>query len=143
MSDHHPIFGHTITNQRLGHHQHPLALHGPIVHIKSVIKTVEEDVRVQGVAHHHLLIHQTAVFDVRGGDPSIVKDEIFCSIRYGDSWGLNGPIPDLQAGQVIELQGEYIDKNHAYPSVGNPGDPVLHFTHHPVGFVIYQGVRYE
>jgi hypothetical protein len=41
------------------------------------------------------------------------------------------------------MQVEYIDVNHAFPSVGNLGDGVLQFTKYPLGFAIYQGKRYE
>nr|WP_254918752.1 hypothetical protein [Bacillus cereus] len=74
---------------------------------------------------------------------STIPDELFCAIRYGDDEGFGESISGLESDNPIELQGVYIDKNHAYPSIGNPGDPVLHFIHHPVGFVIYNGKRYE
>lgn len=139
----HPIFGHTLANQSLPHHKYPQSLHAPLVHVKALIKQVEPAAKIHGVSHYHLLINQIRVISIHGADPSIVTDEAFVAIRYGDKMGLREPIKGLEAGQPIELQGEYIDKNHAYPSVGNPGDPVLHFTHHPVGFVIYKGKRYE
>lgn len=124
-------------------HKHPISLHAPVVHVKAVIKTVEQEADVHGVAHYHLLVNQIQVLSIEGGDASMVSDEAFCAIRYGDSEGISKPIPGLKAGNPIELQGEYIDKNHIYPTVGNPGDPVIHFTHHPVGFVVYEGQRYE
>ena len=52
---------------------------------------------------------------------------------------------NLRPGQPIELQGEYVDSGHAYPTQDNDGHPplsVLHFTHHPVGYVIYDGQHY-
>ncbi|WCK56884.1 hypothetical protein PP175_20825 [Aneurinibacillus sp. Ricciae_BoGa-3] len=139
----HPIFGHTLSNERLPFHVNPLSLHGPLVHLKGTIKKVEPDVTFHGTSHYHLIINHIELISIKGADPSIVTDECFCAIRYGDKLGLGQPIEGLAEGQLIELQGEYIDKNHAYPSLGNPGDPVLHFTHHPVGFVIYKGKRYE
>jgi hypothetical protein len=139
----HPIFNHYITDQFFEHQKHPISLHAPIVHVKAVIKKVEPEVKVQGVSHYHLLIHRIEVLAIEGADRSIVSDEAFCAIRYGDDLGISEPIPGLQEGNPIELQGEYIDANHAYPSIGNPGDPVIHFTHHPIGYVIYAGKRYE
>jgi hypothetical protein len=140
----HPFFGHTLTTIPLSEQNHPLSLHAPVVHLTAVIKQVEQDVTdQQGTSHMHFLIHQVQVISITGDDASMVSSEIFCAVRYGDSMGLSERIDGLEAGQAIEMQGEYIDINHAYPSVGNPGDPVLHFTHHPVGFVIYQGKRYE
>ena len=52
---------------------------------------------------------------------------------------------DLKAGEPIELQGEYIPIASAYPTDDNsdPVLPVLHFTHHPVGYVMYKGVHYS
>jgi hypothetical protein len=88
-------------------------------------------------------VNHIEVIDIRGAAPSLVTNEAFVAIRYGDREGLASPIPGLEAGKSIELQGEYIDLNHAYPTIGNPGDPVIHFTHHPVGFIVYQGYRYE
>lgn len=101
MSHHHfhPIFGHTIANEDMKHHSHPLSLNAPVVHVKAIIKKVEKDVQVQGVSHQHFLINQIVVIGIQGGDKSIVTDEVFVA--------------------------------------------VLHFTHHPVGFVIYKGMRYE
>ncbi|MBP0726665.1 hypothetical protein J5Y03_16015 [Bacillus sp. RG28] len=140
----HPFFGHTLTTNPLSEQNHPLSLHGPVVHLTAVIKLVEQDVTdQQGTSHMHFLINHVEVISVTGGDASMVSTEIFCAVRYGDSMGLSDRIDRLEEGQPIEMQGEYIDVNHAYPSVGNPGDAVLHFTHHPIGFVIYQGKRYE
>ncbi len=76
-------------------------------------------------------------------NPSEVEPEAFVAIRYGDSLGLPKPIPDLKEGADIEMQGEYIDRKHASKSRDNPGDPVLHFTHHPLGYVVYEGHKYE
>ncbi len=73
----------------------------------------------------------------------MIPDELFCAIRYWDNDGFGEPISGLESGNPIELEGVYIDKNHVYPSIGNPDDPVLYFTHHPVGFVIYNGKGYE
>ncbi|MFJ8356815.1 hypothetical protein ACIQ69_26860 [Bacillus paramycoides] len=114
-----------------------------VIHVKAVIKTVEENVKIHGVMHYHILINEITVIDIKGIDASKIPDEIYCAIRYGDEEGLGEPIIGLESGSPIELQGEYIEKNQAYSSIGNPGDPVLHFTHHPVGFVVYNGKRYE
>ncbi|MEH1790834.1 MAG: hypothetical protein V7L23_36025 [Nostoc sp.] len=39
------------------------------------------------------------------------------------------------AGELARMQDEYIDASIAYATEDNPGLSVLHFTHHPVGFV--------
>ncbi|GIM47053.1 hypothetical protein DNHGIG_26020 [Collibacillus ludicampi] len=143
-AEHHPHHGHTMADKHMEHHNHPISLRGPKVHVKAVIKKVEDDVNHHGVGHMHFLIGDLELISIEGADPSIVwKDEAFCAVRYGDQMGLSERIEGLKEGEPIEMQGEYIDKNHAYHTIGNPGDPVLHFTHHPVGFVIYGGKRYE
>jgi hypothetical protein len=139
----HPVFGHTLSTEYSIYHMDSLSLKGPILHIQAKILRVEPDVCVRRSMHHHLLVHQVRIVSIFGADPSIVSDEIFCAIRYGDARSFLNPIPELREGNPIELKGEYIDRNHAYPSVGNPGDPVLHFTHHPLGYVIYDNVYYE
>ena len=98
---------------------------------------------LKGGTHQHFLVHRIQVIDIDGAEKSLVTDEAFCAIRYGDNLGLKERIPDLKEGEEIELKGEYIDKNHALKGIGNPGDPVIHFTHHPVGFVNYHGNHYE
>ncbi|WP_169725445.1 S53 family peptidase [Alicyclobacillus contaminans] len=115
----------------------------PVIHISAIIRTVEPDETTHGASHHHLLVTVENVLQARGVSANDIPAELFCAIRYGDSLGLPRPIPDLAPGQPMELQGEFVAVNRIYPSIGNPGDAVLHFTHHPVGFVIYHGVRYE
>jgi hypothetical protein len=78
--------------------------------------------------------------------PAAMAPLVFVALRFGDRDGLNHPIRGLHPGQPIELQGEYIDSGHAYPTQDNEGHPplpVLHFTHHPVGYVVYDGQRYD
>ena len=74
-----------------------------------------------------------------------VGTEVFLAVRFGDNEGLAQEIPGLQAGQPIEAQGEYISEATAYPTEdnSNPILPVLHFTHHPVGYVLYHGQYYS
>ncbi|EEM13588.1 hypothetical protein bpmyx0001_55920 [Bacillus pseudomycoides DSM 12442] len=141
---HHPHFGNTLADHFMEHHRNPLSFHAPIVHVKATIKLVEEDdSNSEGGTHQHFLINNIQVIDIKGAPKSLVEDEAFCAIRYGDKLGLKNPIPDLKEGEEIELQGEYVDKTHAKVGIGNPGDPVIHFTHHPVGFVNYNGKHYE
>lgn len=142
----HPYFGHTITDDSYGHQLHPLSLHGPVVHVKAEITKVYPDAEAKGAMHHHFFIMIKQVISVKGNDPSVVamEKEHFVAVRYGDRLGLSEPIQGLEAGQPIELQGEYIDENHVYASPDNrDGEPCIHFTHRPVGFVIYQGKEYE
>ncbi|HDX9613031.1 TPA: hypothetical protein ROY01_004142 [Bacillus toyonensis] len=140
----HPHFGNILADHYMEHHRNPLSFHAPIVHVKGIIKLVEEDdSNPEGGTHQHFIITIIQVIDIKGAPKSLVDNEAFCAIRYGDNLGLKTPIPDLKKGNEIELQGEYIDKTHVKVGIGNPGDPVIHFTHHPVGFVSYNGVHYE
>jgi hypothetical protein len=139
----HPIFGHTLANCELPHHKYALSLKGPLVHVKAVVKRVEPDKMDGHVGHMHFLIDHIEVVTIKGADKSLVLPEAFCAVRFGDNLGLKQRILGLEEGQPIEMQGEYIDKNHAYATPDNPGDPVLHFTHHPVGYVLYHNKRYE
>ncbi|WP_090799401.1 hypothetical protein [Paenibacillus sp. GP183] len=143
MMKKHPYFGHTLSRDLNPQQIHPLSLKAPIVHVKAVIKKVEVDGESADGMHQHLLVNQIVVIEIRGAETSLVSDEAFVAIRYGDAEGIPGRIAGFAEGQPIELQGEYIDVNHAHKGVGNPGDSVIHFTHHPIGFVLYQGVRYE
>ncbi|MFM0075446.1 hypothetical protein PQQ86_30270 [Paraburkholderia sediminicola] len=100
---------------------------------------------------HHAAEHQQFVIKIDkvvkfdGGTQNLVGTEVFVAVRYGDSEGLAQEIPGLQVGQPIEAQGEYIAEASAYPTAdnNNPVLPVLHFTHHPVGYVLYQGHTYS
>lgn len=140
----HPIFGHTLASYPMAHQNHPISLHAPVVHVAATIKNYEGIATDHtGATHQHLIITIDKVLDIHGGDASIVKGDAFVAIRFGDNLGLKSEIPGLAEGQPIEMQGEYIDANHAYPSTGNPGDAVIHFTHHPVGYILYQGQKYS
>jgi hypothetical protein len=114
-----------------------------LVRVQAVIQKVEQDVHHNGAYHHHLLVDQIQVLKVWNGTQLEVGDTAFVAIRYGDDLGLSGPIPGLLPGKTIELQGRYIPKKDAYPSVDNPGDPVIDETHHPFGFVVYEGQLYR
>ncbi|WP_067929208.1 S53 family peptidase [Alicyclobacillus shizuokensis] len=114
-----------------------------IVRVQAVIQRVEPDVHRDGAYHHHLLLNGIQVLKVWNGTQWDVDDAAFAAIRYGDELGLSGPIPNLEPGQTIELQGRYIPRDEAYPSASNPGDAVIDETHHPFGFVVYQGRLYR
>ncbi|MFL9866271.1 hypothetical protein PQR67_19015 [Paraburkholderia fungorum] len=95
--------------------------------------------------HQHFVIRIDKVLKFDGGTQNLTGTEVFVAVRFGDSEGLAHEIPGLQAGQPIEAQGEYISDATAYPTQdnSNPVLPVLHFTHHPVGYVKYQGQTYS
>ncbi|MBU7320521.1 hypothetical protein [Paenibacillus oleatilyticus] len=142
----HPHFGHTITNDSYGHQLHPLSLHAPVVHVKATIVKVYPDRERRGAMHQHFDVKINELISIKGAAASLVDKNLdtFVAVRYGDNMGLAEPIKGITEGQEIELQGEYIDHNHAYPTEDNRDQsPVIHFTHKPVGFVIYQGKEYR
>jgi hypothetical protein len=68
---------------------------------------------------------------------------VFVAARYGDAEGFREPVPNLTPGEPITIKGKFIPAWKAYKTADNPGYPVLHFTHHPLGYIIYGGVKYE
>lgn len=70
-------------------------------------------------------------------------DIVNVSVAFGERRALPERIPDLAAGKPIRLRGAFIPKSSAYPEPDGDWEPVIHFTHHPLGWVEYQGKRYE
>lgn len=62
------------------------------------------------------------------------QEKVFLAIRYGDSMGLTEPVHGMTVGAAIDAQGEWIPKEKAYAHGGEKMS-VLHFTHHPLGFI--------
>ncbi|MCL6516864.1 S53 family peptidase [Alicyclobacillus sp.] len=121
----------------------PRTDHEFVVRVRARIHRVESDTDAHGVHHHRLLVDRIRVLKVWHGFSCEVEDRAFVAIRYGDSEGLPGPIPGLEAGREIELQGRYIPSWLARPGHGNPGEAVLDETHHPFGWVVYEGRMYR
>lgn len=95
----------------------------------------------RGALHQHFFVN---LIDVTEGDKTIVENKpVFVATRYGDKAGLKEPVPNLEPGNSIIIRGVYIPSDKAYKSGDNPGFPVLHFTHKPLGFIVYGGVTYE
>lgn len=93
-----------------------------------------------GDSHQHIIINVTAVLQ---GDPDVAtdlervrteKERVFVSVRYGDRLGLEEPVPGIEPGLDLRLRGEWISRDKAYAH-GGERMSVLHFTHHPLGFV--------
>jgi hypothetical protein len=130
----------------LPHHTYANSLAAPLACVQGTISKV-----FLAPEFHHAANHQQFVITIdkvlkfEGGTQNLVGTEVFVAVRYGDSEGLAQEIPGLQVGQPIEAQGEYIAEASAYPTAdnNNPVLPVLHFTHHPVGYVTYQGQTYS
>lgn len=95
----------------------------------------------KGIFHQHFFVNIKQVLE---GNKVIVEDKMtFVAVHYGDSEGIAEPLPDLFPGKKITIRGKYIPSDEAYQTADNPGLPVLHFTHHPLGYIKYLGVKYE
>ncbi len=75
------------------------------------------------------------------GDGFSYSGDVFVAIRITDG-GIGEDIP-FEVGTPVVLQGMFIPADQATAGTNDPGLPVLHFTHAPVGFVIYDGVTYK
>ena len=120
----------------LPHHRFKHSLGGPLIRITANIeKLFPSPSNHNGANHQHLILNNITLEYSEGLPPGLqVSSEIFVATRFGDEEGLVDPVP-FEEGKMARLQGEYIDSSKAYPTDDNPGLSVLHFTHHPVGFV--------
>lgn len=133
-------------NRILPHHRFPHSLGAPLARVQGTVARVfEGPENHHGANHQHFTVKIDKVLKFDGGNTDIAGQEVFVAVRFGDSEGLDHEIEDLEAGNPIELQGEYISDSEAYPTEdnSNPVLPVLHFTHHPVGYVAYEGEHYS
>lgn len=108
----------------------------PLIRVTATVDTVESSpANHHGANHEHIILKDLKLETSKGlPDGTRLPERIFVAIRFGDNEGLDSEVP-LQVGERIRIQGEYIDAHEAYPTPDNPGLAVLHFTHHPVGFV--------
>jgi hypothetical protein len=105
-----------------------------------LVKREPDDLDANGGQHYRLLVTVTATDQV---DPAISADvtdcletqrSVFVAIRFGDAMGVQGVITGLEVGAKLHLKGEWITRDQAQ-SYGGEKLSVLHFTHHPVGFI--------
>ena len=95
----------------------------------------------KGKLHQHFYIN---IKQVTQGNKNLIDNNlVFVAAHYGDEDGIAAPIPHLQPGSPIIVRGRYIPSSEAFQTEDNPGFPVLHYTHHPIGYIIYAGVKYE
>ncbi|GAC1459472.1 MAG: hypothetical protein NVS2B14_08580 [Chamaesiphon sp.] len=120
----------------LPHHRFKHSIGGPLIRVVGTIETLfPSPDSHNGANHQHLILSNITVEHTEGLPSGMeVASRIFVAIRFGDNEGLVDPIPFVE-GQKTRIQGEYIDAKDAYPTADNPDLAVLHFTHHPVGFV--------
>jgi hypothetical protein len=137
----------TRADRILPHHRFKHSLGMPLLRVQgTIIKVFASPEHHHGANHQQFIVRVDQILKVEGIDQSAIGREIFVATRFGDDEGLDHEIEGLREDTSIELQGEYVDSAHAYKTEDNDGDPplpVLHFTHHPVGYVIYDGEHYS
>jgi hypothetical protein len=112
---------------------------GTVRHVgANIVKLFGERIQLEGAAHQQLWIDRLTSLNTDG---FAYAGNVFVAIRITDG-GIGEEIPFV-VGMKVEMQGMYIPANEATPGVNDPGLPVLHFTHKPVGFVMYDGVTYS
>lgn len=112
--------------------------HGEVRHVQAVIARVFPDrYDHDGAEHQHIWIAQVQALD--GGED--YAGDVFVAIRITEG-GVGDDIP-FEDGRPVEMQGDWIPADEATAGEDDPGLPVLHFTHRPVGFVRYQGQQYD
>jgi hypothetical protein len=107
-------------------------------HVRATVSRVFPDrVAHDGAEHEHIWIDALQALD--GGED--YPGNVFVAIRVTEG-GIGQDIP-FATDTPVELQGLFIPADEAEPGQDNQGLPVLHFTHGPVGFVIYDGQTYR
>jgi hypothetical protein len=91
--------------------------------------------------HEYLLVDNLHVKRIENGSTVSIPHRAFVAIRI-DQRGTHVPIY-VHKGDSIELKGEFIPYSQAYKTKQNCCDAVIHFTHHPIGYVFYHGKYYE
>ena len=112
---------------------------GTTVHVSATVaKLFGERLQAEGAEHQQLWIDQLESLD---GDGFSYAGDVFVAIRITEG-GIGQEIPFV-ADTPVELQGMFIPAAEATAGTNDPGLPVLHFTHSPVGFVVYDGKTYR
>jgi hypothetical protein len=111
---------------------------GDVRHVSAVVSRVFADrYSHDGAEHQHIWIDQLKALDGKGD----YEGNVFVAVRV-TAGGIGEDIP-FKEGHAVEMQGDWISADQATAGQDDPGLPVLHFTHAPVGFVIYDGEEYR
>lgn len=111
---------------------------GEVRHVSATVSRVFPDrYSHDGAEHQHIWINQVQALDGGNG----YDGNVFVAIRITEG-GIGQDIP-FEDGTPVEIQGDWIPANAATAGGDDPGLPVLHFTHRPVGFVRYAGEEYD
>ena len=131
------------------HSEHPNNLSAQVGKMKTrVADVVEVQAKIEqffGDQHEHYQFYVNITkIETMSNDQEIDADmdqclknnsKVFLAVRYGDNEGLSQPIHEkLEPGVMLHLQGQWITAEKAYAHDGEKTS-VLHFTHHPVGFI--------
>ena len=114
-----------------------------VVTVSAVVSTefIHCQPDLKGTLHQHFYVY---IKELLEGDKNLIDlTTVFVAVHYGDEESIAEPIPGLVPGRPITIRGKFVPASEAYKSEDNPGYPVLHFTHHPVGYILYEGKRYE
>ena len=107
-------------------------------HVSATVSRVFPNrVAHDGAEHQHIWINALTALD--GGDNE--DGDVFVAIRVTEG-GIGQNIP-FEEDTPVELQGLLIPADQADPGQDNEGLPVMHFTHAPLGYVIYDGRTYK
>jgi endonuclease G len=110
-----------------------------VVEVAAKLRLREQD--GAGESQHVRL--RITVTELLEGDPAVnadvsralnTGDDVFLAIRIGDSMGITRPIEGLVVGVGLDVKGEWIPRDQAQAH-GGEAMSVLHFTHHPLGFI--------
>ena len=112
-----------------------------VVEVNATIAVKEpDDTDAAGGKHIRMQIQLTKIVQNDAAVSADVKDalakkrNIFVAVRFGDSLGIQENIPGLKNGATLHLRGEWIPADKAFAH-GGAKLSVLHFTHHPLGFI--------
>jgi endonuclease G len=111
-----------------------------VVEVSAVVLVHEPD-DTDGDRHLRMKVRISEVVET---DPDVdadlqrcftTGDAVFVAVRIGDRMGiLNPPVDGLNEGSALHLRGEWIPLESAQAH-GGERMSVLHFTHHPIGFI--------
>jgi len=120
-----------------------------IVDVKAVIRVHEpDDNDSNGGRHYRLRITLSEIVtnhDEVKADVQRCLDQnkrVFVAIRFGDSQGVTTAVTGIDVNDAVQLKGEWIPASKAR-SNGGERVSVLHFTHHPCGFIQTEDGRFQ
>jgi len=112
-----------------------------VIEINAILAVKEPDDSDPAGGRHVRL--RVKVKKIVKNDPDVKKDvddakatarDVFVAIRIGDAQGIQEKINGLKTGAELHLKGEWITREKAQAHGGEKMS-VLHFTHHPLGFI--------